>query len=80
MAEERGLEPCQCRFKSYSGHSRSVAQLVGHRFPKPKIEGSSPSRPVWPRDEIGRRADLKSPCPQGRAGSTPAGAIGRRSQ
>ena len=75
-AEERGLEPCQCRFESYSEHfglvaefgrrgcpknnypkgclgsspslaiERSVAQLAERRFPKPNVEGSSPSRPV----------------------------------
>ena len=57
------------------GIDRSVAQLVERRSPKPDVEGSSPSRPVGPRGGIGRRADFKCPCPQGRAGSSPAGAI-----
>lgn len=63
MAEERGLNRVSVGSNPTRGIDRSVAQLAGHRFPKPKIEGSSPSRPVGPRGGNGRRADFKCPYP-----------------
>ena len=38
--------------------SRSVAQLVEHRSPKPGVGGSSPSSPAMPRRDFGDRAGV----------------------
>lgn len=46
MAEEPDLNPGQCRFESYQGHHRMVAQAVERPVETRKVVGAAPTHPA----------------------------------